>query len=191
MYLHSKVYPSYVNGPGKRFVIWTQGCTKACKNCFNPSTWPLLGDEISIDELFDEIKKSKCDGLTLTGGDPLEQPDELLKLVKKVFDLNLPKGIILFTGFTLKEIETIGKETFEVLKYIDLLIDGRYEDKLRIENGLKGSSNQNMIHLTNKIKNEKFEIDHQIEIGFTNEIYLTGFPYIDKKFLKKFGIITK
>jgi anaerobic ribonucleoside-triphosphate reductase activating protein len=191
MLIHSKVFASYVNGPGKRYVLWTQGCKKACKNCFNPLTWSSTGEEVSVDSIVKEICNSDCEGFTLTGGDPLEQPEETLKLVKDIYNLNLPKGIIIFTGFTLDEINEIGGSTKEILKYIDLLIDGRFIDELRTENGLKGSSNQNLIFLTNKLKNERLNIDQEIEIGMNENLYITGFPFINKKILKKFGIYVK
>ena len=73
----------------------------------------------------------------------------------------------------------------ECLNYIDVLIDGRYIDELRISSGLKGSSNQNIIYFSDKIKPEELEIDQEIEVG---DKYISGFPLIDKKYLKSMGI---
>ena len=189
--IHSFVNSSFVNGPGNRFVLWTQGCTKKCKNCFNPLTWDKNGKEYSVLELFEIIKRSNVDGITLTGGDPLEQPDELLSLLLLLEGLNLSKGIILFTGFTIEEIERIGNSTLECLRYVDLLIDGRYIDELYINDGLRGSSNQNFYYFSDKLKEEEIKIDHEIEIGFNNGLFVTGFPHVDRKILKQFGIIMK
>ena len=179
MLIHS-IHTSKVNGPGKRLVIWTQGCTKACKNCFNPNTWKFEGLNISPIDIIKNIQD--VDGVTISGGDPLEQED-ILDLLIPLYELNLSKGIILFSGFTIDEINNSSLR--ECLNYIDVLIDGRYIDELRISNNFKGSENQNIIYFSDKIKPEELEIDQEIEIG---DGYISGFPYIDKKYLREMGI---
>ena len=179
MLIHS-IHTSKVNGPGKRLVIWTQGCTKACKNCFNPNTWKFEGLNISPIDIIKNIQD--VDGVTISGGDPLEQED-ILDLLIPLYNLNLSKGIILFSGFTIDEINNSSLR--ECLNYIDVLIDGRYIDELRISNNFKGSENQNIIYFSDKIKPEELEIDQEIEIG---DGYISGFPYIDKKYLREMGI---
>jgi len=187
MILHSYVNSSFVNGPGNRFVIWTQGCTKGCKNCYNPETWNKNGFEYTAKHLFNLISIAQVDGLTISGGDPLEQPDELLKLLKLVKKLNLKKGVILFTGYTLNEINEISGNTKKCLDYIDLLIDGRYEEKQRLTHGLRGSENQNYYFFSDVLKKEEIEFDHSIEIGNVNgKIYITGFPVLIN--LNKYGL---
>lgn len=179
MLIHS-IQKSRVNGPGERVVIWTQGCTKGCKNCFNPSTWKFEGLDILPIDIFNKIRAMNVTGITITGGDPLEQED-ILELLVLLYGLNLSGGIILFSGFTIDEINNSNLR--ECLNYIDVLIDGRYESELRISSGLKGSSNQNIIYFSDKVKD--LEYDQEIEIG---DGFLTGFPLIDKEYLKKMGI---
>lgn len=192
MLIHSFVQNSIVNGPGKRFTLWTQGCTKACKNCYNPETWHKHGFDMNVENIVNLIKITDAEGFTITGGDPLEQPDELLELLKITQKLNLEKGIILFTGYTLQEIESIGGNTLECLSYIDLLIDGRYQDDSKTFYSLRGSNNQNFHFYSNKIKLEDVEFDHEIEIGNSNNlIYLTGFPNLNKNELKNMGLTLK
>jgi len=186
MTIHSLVENSRVNGPGNRFVIWTQGCKKKCKNCFNPLTWSARGIEISSYDLFLRVKNSGCSGVTLTGGDPLEQPDELLEFLVLLSELDLEKGIILFTGYTLQEIKDLGGSVEKCLSYVDLLIDGRYEEDLFINSSLRGSSNQNYYYFSSKLEECEILIDHSIEVGSN---YITGFPSFDKKILKEFGIV--
>ena len=78
----------------------------------------------------------------------------------------------------------------ECFNYIDILIDGKFEEDFKITNGLRGSSNQNVISFSNKIFEEEISIDHEIEIGMLEEqIFLTGFPKLDKKYLKQLGVI--
>jgi anaerobic ribonucleoside-triphosphate reductase activating protein len=186
MNLHGISKSSRVNGPGKRFVIWTQGCSKGCKNCFNPATWNFEPNLIlDVKEIFELIKESNVRGVTISGGDPLEQPDELLELLKLLKELDLSSGIILFSGFTWDEINNIGGSTLECLDYVDLLIDGKFEEELKTDIGIRGSSNQNYIYFSSKINAAEVEFDRAIEIG---DSFITGFPILDKSYLKEFGI---
>jgi len=183
---------SRVNGPGLRFVLWTQGCSKGCKNCFNPETWSFEKYKLLTPlEIFELIKNSSVSGVTITGGDPLEQPEELLELLILLESLNLSKGIILFTGFTIDE---INKDFLlrKSLGYIDVLIDGRFEEDKRISSSLRGSENQNIIYFSSKIKEEELNIDQEVEVCLEGDkISVTGFPSVDRKFLKEFGVILK
>ena len=184
---------SRVNGPGLRFVLWTQGCSKGCKNCFNPLTWSTENNKVmSNDNILELIKNFEdIDGVTITGGDPFEQEYELLELLFSLRTFNFKKGIIVYTGFTIDEINE-NPIRRKCLDYMDILIDGRYEEDKRISSGLKGSSNQNVLYLTDKIKEEEINIDQEIEIGFSSDtIFLTGFPVNDRKFLKDLGVILK
>ncbi len=183
---------SRVNGPGNRFTLWTQGCSKGCSDCFNPETWSNKNN-ISLTplEIFEHIKELDIDGVTITGGDPLEQEEELLLLLKLLDTLSLSKGVILFSGFTYDEIRE-NRVREECCSYIDVLIDGRYEKDKRISSGIKGSSNQNVIYFSSKIKEEELLIDQEVEICLEEDIIsVTGFPSIDRKFLKEFGVIVK
>jgi anaerobic ribonucleoside-triphosphate reductase activating protein len=183
---------SSVNGPGNRFTLWTQGCSKGCVNCFNPETWNNR-DNIIISplEIFEHIKDFELDGVTITGGDPFEQEDELLELLILIDELNLSKGVIVFSGFTYDEIRD-NKIREKCCDYIDVLIDGRYEDKNRVTDSFKGSSNQNIIYFSSKLKEEELNMDQEVEVSLSNDIIcITGFPSVDKKFLKEFGITVK
>ena len=184
---------SRVNGPGLRFVLWTQGCSKGCKNCFNPLTWSNERNKIfTNDNLLELIKNFEdIDGITITGGDPFEQEYELLELLFSLRSFNFKKGIIVYTGFTIDEINE-NPIRRKCLDYLDILIDGRYVEENKISSGLKGSSNQNVFYFSDKVKEEEINIDQEIEIGFSEDtVFLTGFPVNDKKFLKDLGISLK
>jgi anaerobic ribonucleoside-triphosphate reductase activating protein len=183
---------SKVNGPGNRFVLWTQGCSKGCSECFNPETWSTnIYKELSPLQLFELIKNFEVDGITISGGDPLEQEDELLELLMLLSSMRLRKGIILFSGFTRAEISSnIIRE--KCLSYIDVLIDGRYEKNLKVDFSLKGSSNQEFYFFSNKISSSELCFDQEIEISCLEEdIMMTGFPNISKKILKDLGVVLK
>jgi anaerobic ribonucleoside-triphosphate reductase activating protein len=183
---------SKVNGPGERFTLWTQGCSKGCKNCFNPETWSFSSNRImSVREIFNIIKDLDVSGVTITGGDPFEQPEELFDLLLLLEELNLSKGVIVFTGYTIDE---INKDFLlrKSLSLIDVLIDGRYIDDQRISSGLRGSENQNIIYFSDKVLPEELEIDQSVEIGLESDcIYVTGFPSISRKFLRSLGVYLK
>lgn len=187
--LHSTIKSSRVNGPGDRFVIWTQGCRKMCKNCYNPETWSHYRNNlIDIDLLVEEIKNSSISGVTISGGDPFEQPEELFYLLTKIKQLDLSDGVIVFSGYTIDEIR-VREELRKSLDYIDVLIDGLYIDEKRITNGLAGSSNQEFHFLTDKISRSGINIDQEVEIHSLGDlIQITGFPLIDKINMKLKGI---
>ena len=180
---------SKVNGPGNRFVLWTQGCSKGCSECFNPETWSKnIFKELSPKQIFELIKNFEVDGVTISGGDPLEQEDELLELLMLLSTIRLSKGIILFSGFTRAEISSnIIRES--CLRYIDVLIDGRYEKNLKVDFSLKGSSNQEFYFFSNKISSDELCFDQEIEISsLEGDIMMTGFPNISRKILKDLGV---
>ena len=142
--------PIHSLGPGERVGLWTQGCSKMCNGCISPDLQTTQGtiiDNQKLSQLIIQVaKKGSCSGLTISGGDPFEQPDDLLEvlqLTRDAFD-----NILVYTGYTLEEIHNrcAGDFGIECLKYIDVLIDGRYEKKLNTcDCVLRGSSNQ-IIH---------------------------------------------
>ena len=183
---------SKVNGPGNRFVLWTQGCSKGCSECFNPETWSTnIYKELSPTQIFELIKNFEVDGVTISGGDPLEQEDELLELLMLLSTMRLRKGVILFSGFTRAEISSNFIRE-QCLKYIDVLIDGRYEKNLKIDFSLRGSSNQEFYSFSDKISSDELSFDQEIEISsLEGDIMITGFPNISRKILKELGVNLK
>ena len=183
---------SKVNGPGNRFVLWTQGCSKGCSDCFNPETWSTnVYKELSPTQIFELIKNFEVDGVTISGGDPLEQEDELLELLMLISTIRLRKGVILFSGFTRAEISRDPIRE-ECLRYVDVLIDGRYEKNLKIDFSLRGSSNQTFYFFSDKILSSELLFDQEVEISsFEDSVIITGFPNVSKKVLKQLGVNLK
>ena len=183
---------SKVNGPGLRFVLWTQGCSKGCSECFNPETWSTnIYKELSPTQIFELIKNFEVDGVTISGGDPLEQEDELLELLMLFSTMRLRKGVILFSGFTRAEISSNFIRE-KCISYIDVLIDGRYEKNLKVDFSLRGSSNQEFYFFSNKISSDELSFDQEIEISsLEGDIMMTGFPNISRKILKELGVNLK
>jgi anaerobic ribonucleoside-triphosphate reductase activating protein len=166
---------SFVQGPGERFCIWVQGCSIHCNGCKNIDTWdPRGGKECRVFDLVNKIKNSTSTGITISGGEPLDQFKETLELVKNI-KLNTDKNIFLCTGYTT---ETVNKKFKEILSFLDIICTGPF-DKNKICSGfLKGSINQEVIGIT-KIGKElltKNVLKKEIRINKkTGERILTGF----------------
>lgn len=143
-------FPVETLGYGKRMCIWTVGCPHHCYNCSNPELWDCNDDkEISVLTMINAIKPyiNKCDGITITGGDPFFQAKDLEYLLYELKSI-CEGDILVFSGYTFEEILN-NSEMNNCLKYIDVLIDGKYIDAMNDNKGLRGSSNQN-IHILNK-----------------------------------------
>jgi len=178
MQLMGKLSGTLVNGPGVRDIIWFQGCNLGCLGCFNPESWNFEGGEYySVEDVLNFISSS---GLTISGGEPFLQAEELYSLLSV---LNLPGGVVLFSGFDIEEI--LGDESKrKCLPYIDLLVYGRYDRDKRISSGLRGSSNQGY-YFNGSWKISLSDIGEQ-SIEINNNI-VTGFPIINKR-LKELGV---
>ena len=138
------------NGSGIRCTLYVSGCKCHCKKCQNPNTWDfnsgILFDENAKETLFNAISKSYIKGLTLSGGNPLDNYESVLELLKMFRDkFGESKDVWLYSGYTLEEIVEMGM--CEILEYIDVLVDGRYVDELRdITLEFRGSSNQRILY---------------------------------------------
>lgn len=163
---------SRANGPGTRTVVWVQGCTLGCAGCFNPTTWPAAGgQEMEVESIERQVRAAAADGVTVSGGEPFEQPEALLALVTALAGTS----IIVFSGFTRGEIERqpLGPA---ILARIDVLVDGRYVEKRRIARGLRGSSNQ-VVHLLTP-RHRMADVDAtpvgEVVIGPDGEVRVSG-----------------
>ena len=140
---------SFVDGDGIRFAIFMQGCERNCAGCHNPETHALDGGRlIDTREIISAIRRnSLLDGLTLTGGEPLLQVEAATELARAVKNLGL--NVWCYTGYTFEEIPP---DAQELLKYIDVLVDGEFILALRdLELDFRGSRNQRIINL-NKLR---------------------------------------
>lgn len=175
--------PVHSLGPGERLCIWMQGCSKQCIGCISPELQRFTGTEIDEAILYKLVlqiaEKNNCTGLTISGGDPMEQPDSLLKLLEKVY--RRFDDVLVYTGFELSEIlgGCAGELGIRCLEYIDVLIDGRYVRKLnRPDCVLRGSSNQRINYLNEKMEPiyEEYMKKGRIIETFTHnrEIIITG-----------------
>jgi len=149
------------NGEGIGVSLFTQGCTFHCKNCFNQETWDYhKGKEWSkeIEDIFLKlIDNPYIVRVSFLGGDPLyyENSDEIVNLCNKIKKIYPDKKIWLYSGYKFEDIIS-DIQRKNILKYIDILIDGQFIDKLKDLNlKFKGSSNQRIIDVQKSLKENK------------------------------------
>lgn len=153
---------SIVDGPGIRYTLFCQGCIHNCLGCHNKNTHSLDGGKYyDIDEIACDIQNLKLiDGITISGGEPFLQASKLIKLIDKIKEKEKDNNsksvkysrklnIILYTGYTLEEVKNGNYFTTELLKRVDLLIDGRFiEEEKDLTLSFRGSKNQKIIPLS-------------------------------------------
>lgn len=146
------------NGPGVRVSIFMQGCTFNCKNCFNPETHDFASgkefNEDTINRVLEIASNDYIVGLSILGGEPLhpkniESSTKLAKAFRKMYP---NKSIWVWSGFLFDR----DLKDKEILKYIDVLVDGTYNDDLSNPTlKWKGSSNQRVIDVKESLKSNK------------------------------------
>lgn len=145
---YAKILPFDVgNGPGFRVSLWVSGCRRHCKGCFNKEAWDFkYGQEFDGETLLElerMLENPNIEGLSILGGDPFE-PENLERvdtICKLVWLYHRGKTIWVWTGYSFEELKDI-----PVMKYIDVLVDGRFEeDKKDLRLKWRGSSNQRVI----------------------------------------------
>lgn len=176
MNIHAIEERSRANGPGRRFVIWFQGCSLGCPGCYNPNTHDTAPNQpLTAEALVTRISQTPdIDGVTISGGEPFEQPEalaELVALVRKRTSLS----ILVFSGYARAEIEAMAQGP-AVLANIDVLIDGRYRASERVASGLRGSANQQLHLLTDRYTAADIAAvpEAEIRIDAQGRIHLTG-----------------
>lgn len=173
-------------GPYKRFIIWVQGCNKRCKGCIAKDSWTVDGgEEFTVEEIAEQvIKQEEIEGITISGGEPFLQQQALATLIRKVRERrNI--GVIIYTGMNYNEI----KDT-DLAKMSDIIVDGEYIEELNDDKSLRGSSNQNVICISNRycdiVDNLYGQVSRKIELVSKNGGFdMVGIP--SKSLVKMIG----
>lgn len=185
MRLHHFLPSSRANGPGMRAVIWVQGCTLACPGCFNEPTHPAEGgDLVSVDSLFERIVglEDSIEGITVSGGEPLQQRPAIARLLRCVRD-ETDLSVILFTGFSWDELARIGAKEKQasnlplaLLQDVDVLIAGRYDRTQHLARDLRGSANKKTYFLTGRYTESAMAAIPPAEVVITEdgEVIMSG-----------------
>ena len=145
MYIKRICYPVRTLGPGARIGIWTTGCARNCPGCISPELQDLrAGRDIPVERILTMMRRvnGEISGVTISGGEPFDQPEELCALVCAV-ESEFTRDLIVYTGYRLEELrERRDPAVDRTLEHISVLIDGPYVDALNDGIGLRGSSNQ-------------------------------------------------
>lgn len=144
------LYPVEVLGPGKRLGIWVCGCRRGCKGCSNPELWVQKPEyEVTVEDLMSLVSRisdsHKIDGFTISGGEPMDQPEGLSQLITQLSAYS--KDILIYTGYRIDELKKReDPATNIILSRAAVLIDGEYREEENMDVLLRGSSNQR-IHI--------------------------------------------
>ena len=172
-------HDSLIYGPGKRFVVWFQGCNLACQGCWNKQMWSFKPNKLihRKDLLAEILSVADIRGITLLGGEPLLQAENvwwLLEQVRRSSDLT----VFLYTGFEAAEIVELGFQQ-QIEELCDIIALGRYDESSRnIDQQWIGSDNQQVIYLAGSRELDKPQACNQAEIIINDVGAMTilGFP---------------
>ena len=173
--VHSFLPLTVANGPGARCCLWLQGCSLGCPGCFNPETHSLKnGGLYDVSEVLTWIENAEgIEGLTVSGGEPLEQASplmDLLALVRARTDLY----ILVFTGFSFDEVQQF--PFFQRMQdTIDVLVAGRFVRE-QMKEAFPGSLNKTIHHFSSRYDASDLAIVpvSEVIISRSGELSITG-----------------
>lgn len=140
---------TYADGPGIRYAIYVAGCTHCCDGCHNEDSWSFDQGISYIDKMDQIIKEIRSNpmltGITISGGDPMENPIDLYTMLA-ILKIEFPeKDIWVYTGYEVEELIAKGEDFTNCFRFIDTLVDGKYMKDLREDTNFRGSSNQRFV----------------------------------------------
>jgi anaerobic ribonucleoside-triphosphate reductase activating protein len=177
--IHAVLPRSRANGPGLRYVIWSQGCTLGCAGCFNPQTHSPGGPGLvrQAGEMADAVlAEPGIEGVTLSGGEPLEQPAAVAAFCRRV-RARSGLSIVVLTGFTRAEIER-APGRMAAVGDADMVIAGRYNARRHLGSGLRGSANKVYWARTSRYRAGDFAAGPDVEliVAPDGSVTVTGLP---------------
>ncbi|WP_260424569.1 MULTISPECIES: anaerobic ribonucleoside-triphosphate reductase activating protein [unclassified Desulfovibrio] len=140
---------SIVDGPGLRYVLFTQGCPHRCPGCHNPQTHSYEGGFfLSVAEILSQVRENPLlSGITLSGGEPFLQAEQLCAVAEGVRGMG--KNVVTYSGYTFEQLWLLARGDLwkkRLLEFTDILVDGPYVEALRdLELRFRGSSNQRLL----------------------------------------------
>lgn len=161
-------------GPGRRTAVWFQGCTIRCAGCINPQLFSKTGGfDLKVDEIISAAVSSGAEGLTLLGGEPLDQLHSATELALAAQKQGL--GVICFTGYEYESMKDVPSYV-QLFESVDLLVDGPYlSNSPDLARPLVGSSNQRFIYFSKRYENQNIEtnknrLEFRISADGTSEV---------------------
>lgn len=147
-----------VDGPGFRTSVYFAGCAHHCPGCHNPGSWDFTGGEdTSIDQLMETVEEEDFD-VTLSGGDPLYQPEDVAELCRRV--TRSGHTVWIYTGFTWEEILS-DPRLLDAVRHAEVVVDSPFiESFLDRDLLFRGSSNQRLIRVSESLTTGKIVLWH-------------------------------
>ena len=195
MLLHAFVPASRANGPGLRAVVFFQGCTLGCLGCFNPATHAFQGKEVAVDAVARQVLQANAEhtleGVTFSGGEPMQQADSLLALMQTVRQKAPNLSFGMFSGYTERELaqglyRTWGHDSSdqsrhrlwrEVRACLDFAILGRFQPAQPSSLPLRTSRNQVMRLFSSHYTAQDFSRQFfEVIVHAGGRAEVTGFP---------------
>ena len=195
MLIHGLVMGSRVNGPGLRAVVYFQGCTLGCRDCWNPQTHSFTGVErSSVAEIANSVvsadEQRALDGVTFSGGEPMQQCDELLALIESLCARLPGLSFGMYSGYSERELACglywcrseltryARQQTWQTIKsHLDFAVLGRYAAERPSALPLQISGNQKLALFSGRYREADFGPQEvEIQIGSQGAVQVTGFP---------------
>lgn len=148
IYLAGIQNDSIVDGPGIRVTFFAQGCSHHCAGCHNPETWSFEGGTgMETERLMDVVKSNPlCHGVTFSGGEPFEQAAGFAAFARALHEAGYE--VASYSGYTFEELSEAEEEKQQLLRELDILIDGPYVAEERsLELNFRGSKNQRILNV--------------------------------------------
>ena len=183
MLIHGFVRGSRVNGPGLRAVVYFQGCTIGCRSCWNAETHPFTGEERNIGQVTDLVlcahEERGLEGVTFSGGEPMQQASDLLSLIESVHGRLPALSVGMYSGYSAQELESgrywcrrestqlAQQELWQSIRgHLDFAVLGRYVAGQPSLLALRTSGNQRLELLSDRYSEQDFEPqDVEVHIG--------------------------
>jgi anaerobic ribonucleoside-triphosphate reductase activating protein len=195
MLLHALIPASRVNGPGLRAVLFFQGCSLACKGCWNPRSHRFEGSEESVETVVSKILRARrefaLEGITCSGGEPMQQADSLLVLIRTLRGRAPKLSFGMFSGYTQRELDqgrwTIWRRDLGALErvelwrairaHLDFAVLGRFNQVRPSTQPLRTSRNQVLRLFSGRYSVADFgEQSVEVSIHEDGQGEVTGFP---------------
>lgn len=174
-------YPLYVLGPKKRVGIWFEGCDFGCEGCISQHTWRQKEqNRRTILEVVDEVCEFDTKRVTITGGEPFQQPQALFKLLQELRGRGV-NDILIYSGYEFAYLKNHFKDIIEL---VDAIVDGKFDKDKESQEIYRGSANQQLYILNSELEPlyEAYKTSTKRELQIVDrnqQVYLLGIPKIE------------
>jgi len=194
MLIHGFVAHSQVNGPGVRAVIYCQGCNLGCASCWNPATHAFTGLSREVEDVADQIaaahRTHEIDGVTFSGGEPMQQASDLLGLIRLLKRTQPELSVGMYSGYTERELDCgrfwtrygIAQEARhriweDIKQHLDFAVLGRFVAARPSKLPMRTSTNQALRLFSRRYREEHFKpLEFEVHIEVQGLVKITGFP---------------